>query len=93
MTYQDELKSYREMPQNTIIIDPGKFQGEARYVPELYDASMERDVDIEDDEDGSTFYIVNIVREDITAFPELAGYKTIAFYEDDQGFVYHELRK
>jgi hypothetical protein len=65
------------------ITDPGKFEGEARYMPHFYDLFLNGCAD-EDDGETLTF---NVEQDDIDEFPELADFKRVRFFEDSQGFV------
>jgi len=62
---------------------PGKFEGEARYVPYYWDVFMEGGAD-EDDGEVLTF---NVSTEDKKMFPELKRRKRVRLEETGQGFV------
>jgi hypothetical protein len=62
---------------------PGKFEGEAPYVPYFWDAYLNGAAD--DDTDGIlTFHVTD---EDRALFPELADRDAVYLYEDSNGFV------
>jgi hypothetical protein len=65
------------------INSPGKFEGEATYVPYFWDAYLNGGAD-EDDSDVLTF---NVDDSDIAEFPELTGRKTVRILQTDDGFV------
>lgn len=62
---------------------PGKFEGEARYVPYFWDIYMEGDAD-SDDGDVVTF---DVCDDDINIFGELKTVKVIGLVETEDGFV------
>ncbi len=62
---------------------PGKFEGEARYVPYFWDVYMDGGAD---DDDG-TVLTFNVSDEDKKLFPELRGRKRVKLMEQDSGFV------
>jgi len=66
-----------------IVRGPGKFEGEARYVPYLYNASLEFG-----DVPGARGVIsVEVTQEDKALFPELRRRKRVRLYERDDGLV------
>jgi len=72
------IKDYEE-----IVKGPGKFEGEARYVPyywEMYLAGFA-------DDDNGRVLSFTVTREDKGIFPELKRRKTIKLYERENGFV------
>jgi len=72
-------KFYEELTKQ-----PGKFEGEARYVPYFYDLMLEGTGEQLDDEVIS----IKITPEDIKIFPELQDYKEVLLTVDNNGFVY-----
>lgn len=62
---------------------PGKFEGEARYIPYFYDAYLDGLAD-EDDDDVLVF---QVSPEDTALFPELKQRSHVRFYVRDDGFV------
>jgi hypothetical protein len=62
---------------------PGKFEGEAPYVPYFWDAYLNGAAD--DDTNGILTF--NVTDEDRALFPELADRDAVYLYEDDNGFV------
>ena len=66
---------------------PGKFQGEARYVPYFWDQAMQGFSD-----DDGNIISVEIESRDKIIWPELRGRKRVKLWECDQGFVreYHK---
>jgi hypothetical protein len=71
-----------------IIISPSKFEGEQRYLPHFWDIYMDGGSDDEVDADDVLVSTVEVDRDDVALFPELAGRKVVRFAEDDNGFVY-----
>ncbi len=71
------------------ICSPGKFEGEPIYTPHFWCMTLDGMAD--EDEEGMAVFI--LTAEDMQTFPELVadGYSVgdrLAFYEDDNGFVY-----
>lgn len=66
------------------IIQPGKFEGEPRYVPDLWHVYLDGGAD--EDVDGTLKFI--ITDEDRTHYPELASVEYVILWEDDNGFVH-----
>ena len=92
---EEELgfRQYHEMPEGSIIRYPGKFESEARYVPEMWHVTLDGCADMDDDGQGNPTFTVEISPENIEQYPELEGFTSIRMMESDQGFVYHELLK
>ena len=72
--------------ENGVIRSPGKFEGEALYVPFFWNSYLEG---MADDDDGE-WLTFEITDDDATKFPELRGVKTLRLRESDSGFVYAE---
>lgn len=66
-----------------VIRSPGKFEGEAVYVPYFWDAYLSGMAD----RDDGTILGFDITAEDKQQFPELKGRRTIKLYQRDDGFV------
>jgi hypothetical protein len=62
---------------------PGKFQGEARYVPYYWDCYL---MGMADSDDGKVISMT-VIQEDKVLFPELKRRKVVKLIETDQGFV------
>ncbi len=62
---------------------PGKFEGEAAYVPYFWDAFMNG---MADDDDGETLTF-RVTDADRVIFPELRRVKKVRIYERSDGFV------
>ena len=62
---------------------PGKFEGEAPYVPYYWDAYLNG---FADRDDGKVLGF-DVTTEDRALFPELKGRRTVRLVETDQGFV------
>ncbi len=86
---------------NGLIINPGKFERECRYVPYYWNLSLHgAEDDIEYDEHNNVeydefmgFYVFNIGEDDIKIFPELKDISQVTVYECSQGFVYSLLEE
>jgi len=74
---------YKLNDQN-MIVSPGKFEGEARYVPYFWDLYMQGGAS---EDDGEHLYF-DVEPEDVEAFPELKGRKRVILWTSDSGFVY-----
>lgn len=73
--------SYRV--EGGIIRSPGKFEGEAVYVPHFWKIGLEG---FADRDDGKVWGF-DLTDEDKAEFPELKGRRTIKLLERDDGFV------
>jgi hypothetical protein len=62
---------------------PGKFEGEARYVPYYWSVFLEGFAD----RDDGKILSFNVSAEDKESFPELKRRKVIKLYEREDGFV------
>lgn len=89
MTREEVLKMY-EVNNRGIITSPGKFEGEALYVPHFWELVTEGFSDT--DENNDRVDCVIIYSEDIGQFPELNEkyypHAYISLFEDDNGFVW-----
>lgn len=87
MTRQELLAEYDV--RDGVIRSPGKFEGEALYVPYFWEFGLQGFSDSEDD-DGN--WVFSVSDEDRQEFPELAeqGITRITLSESDSGFVYCE---
>lgn len=65
------------------ITDPGKFEGEALYVPYFWEFFLNGGAD---EDDGDTLWF-DVSDDDRREFPELSGIARVALSEDSQGFV------
>ena len=74
----DVREKYKAMTRH-----PGKFEGEAAYVPYFYEKFL--DGLGEQRGDGTLFHVT---AQDRDVFPELKGRRTIRIRESDDGFVY-----
>jgi|SRR5208282_680668 len=74
----DVREKYKAMTRH-----PGKFEGEAAYVPYFYEQFL--DGLGEQRGDGTLFHVT---AQDRDVFPELKGRRTIRIRESDDGFVY-----
>lgn len=63
------------------VSSPGKFEGEARYVPYFWDHIHFAD------EDNGKVATWRVTHEDTLQFPELKGRKYVHLMETDSGFV------
>ncbi len=65
------------------VLRPGKFEGEAPYVPYFWDIYLNGGADRDD---GGTLGF-DVLAEDKAIFPELKRRRTVRLVETDQGFV------
>lgn len=66
-----------------LVKGPGKFEGEAVYVPYFWDAFLNGFAD----RDNGTVLGFDVTAEDKAIFPELKHRKTVKLIERDDGFV------
>lgn len=87
MTRAETLAAYR-LNAGGGIATPGKFEGEAVYVPAMWEASGDGSCDILDWPEGTESYVLDITPEDRAEWPEI-GAETVALHmqESEQGFV------
>lgn len=69
--------------ESGIIRSPGKFEGEAVYVPYFWDAYLNGFAD----RDDGTILGFDVTAEDRAMFPELKGRRTVRLYQRSDGFV------
>ncbi len=69
--------------ESGIIRSPGKFEGEARYVPYFWDVYLNGCAD----RDDGTVLGFDVSKEDKVRFPELKRRRTVKLIERDDGFV------
>lgn len=82
MTHQS-IESRFTIDRHGIIRDPGRFEGEAIYVPYFYQAYLDG---MADEDDGEVLKF-RIQKQDLEQFPELADRKTVRLYIRENGFV------
>ena len=70
------------------IVDPGKFQGEPRWLPWFYELMLDGAGMVLDWPSGETTTLVDIYAGDVVLYPELISYVVVAIEENDQGFVF-----
>ena len=78
-----EENGYTIYADSLTIADPGKFEGEPRYVLHFWDIYLDGGAD-EDDGQVLEFYVS---LEDRAQFPELGQQSTVKLVETEQGFV------
>lgn len=88
MTPKEAQDKRREIEQEHTVVDgrirdPGKFEGEAIYIPYFWDVVMSG---LADEQDGG-IASVPVDEEDKMVFPELKRRKRVRMLEDSQGFV------
>ena len=66
-----------------LVSRPGKFEGEARYIPYFHEVVMEG---FADEDDGETA-VIYLTRDDYMLFPELRGQRAIRLWYRTDGFV------
>ena len=78
METERDIQHYRD-----VVTHPGKFEGEAPYIPYYYDLYLEG---CADESEGYMLHF-DVIALDVERFPELKGHKDIYFIEQDDGFV------
>jgi hypothetical protein len=78
----EELKRKRTEYED-MVRRPGKFEGEARYVPYFWEAFLDG---FADSDDGEVIGF-RVSEQDKTLFPELKKRKWVRLYEREDGFV------
>lgn len=77
------------------ITEPGKFEGEPRYVPNMWDMVLDgcyaEDLCIPGDTTDTLYSLITLAPEDVERWPELRGVHSVVLWETDQGFVRHYL--
>lgn len=86
MTKRNEILA-RCNVENGIIVSPGKFEGEAIYMPYFFDLFLDGVYDLILDGDDGEIIKFKVCDEDKKEFPELNGVKSVAFRVTDFGFV------
>ncbi len=81
MTRQDIERDYQVV--NGRIVSPGKFEGEAVYIPYFWDAFLNG----MSDRDDGTVLGFDLTPEDKAMFPELRRKRTVRLLQRDDGFV------
>lgn len=81
MTRDDIERDFKV--SNGRITSPGKFEGEAVYVPYFWYIFLDGGAD----EDMGWKLIFHVTEGDRKMFPELGAKKRVALYERDDGFV------
>jgi hypothetical protein len=77
--------------EHGLIDSPGKFEGEAAYVPSFWALGLEggADDDIYADRDGEVpVFVFYLTDEDKKSWPALADVERLELWEADNGFVY-----
>lgn len=91
MTKEEILKTY-DVNSDGIIISPGRFEGEMRYIPKFYDWVMVGGSDqvLYDsyDRPHDLFVLDDEIKKE---FPELKSYSHILLWSDDNGFVFSDV--
>lgn len=82
MTRKELLKEYH-INASGIIVSPGKFEGEAIYVPYFWEIFLNG---CADRDDGKVLGF-DVSPEDKKEFPELKKRRTVKLYQRDDGFV------
>lgn len=78
-----------DISEHGTIQNPGKFEGEMHYVPELWNKALEGGSDYTLYDDLDTCYDVFIVNnEDRTLYDLSPDIYALVLHEDDNGFVY-----
>ena len=83
----DEYAEYLALPIGGIIQSPGRFEGESRYIPELWNLAMNGDGKEALDQKIEVF----INSDDRSRYPELENVSVVSLWIDDNGFVYSHI--
>lgn len=75
---KEKLGYYKEM-----VSGPGKFEGEASYVPYFWELYLEG---CADGDDGEVLRF-EVTKDDRRIFPELKGRRSVRLFESSEGFV------
>ena len=70
---------------------PGKFEGEPDYVQGFWHDAMMGGSQDYSDEYGTLYSEIKIVNQERDLWPDLGNAEYIVLWEDEQGFVTHEL--
>jgi hypothetical protein len=75
-----------------LIKQPGKFEGEPYWVPELWDWALDSNEDVLVEDCGTLVSVFIVDDEMIRSYPELLSpYYAVGLWETDLGFVCHYL--
>lgn len=84
MSDHSEFQEYRDMPEGSVILAPGRYEAEARWVPEFHSYAMDGMGEwVEDD-----CVAIPIDGEDVEHYPELSGFDHVLLTESDSGFIF-----
>ena len=73
--------------ENGRITSPGKFEGEAAYVPYFWDMGLDGMADEDYTDSNGAVWAFDVTADDIAFFPELKNVNRVELRESDQGFV------
>jgi hypothetical protein len=90
MTRAELEREYRV--EGNRIISPGKFNHENIWAPYFWEFYLNGETDEEYDDDGRLVTRCEIFPDDVREFPELEGFRIVEMYENDDGFVFCEVR-
>lgn len=88
---QAALAAGYETNDKGIITSPGQFEGAPLYVPAFWEYVLENGEDWTEETENDEIYVFKLSREDREHFPVLADVAELRIWEDEQGFVHHEL--
>jgi hypothetical protein len=80
------LRNYQT--ENGRIVEPGRFQGEPRWLPYFYELMLDGSGQVLDWPSGETTTLVDIYEGDVRLYPELVEYVVVAIEENSDGFVF-----
>jgi len=86
---------HANIDQHGLICDPGKFEGEPRYVPYLWNVVLDGEGETVDDPDrpDATMDLITLTDDDKRRFPALSRFDQALLWADDNGFVYCDLMR
>jgi len=91
MTRAELEATYRV--QGNRIVSPGKFEAENIWAPYFWDAAMDGGAEeITTPHNPHPVSRMKVEPDDVRQFPELEGFGAVELFEDDNGFVYCEVR-
>ena len=86
---------HANIDQHGLICDPGKFEGEPRYVQYLWNVVLDGEGETVDDPDrpDATMDLITLTDDDKRRFPALSRFDQALLWADDNGFVYCDLMR
>lgn len=90
--WRSEFGEFTVDTARDVIINPGKFEGEPRFVLDFWNCGLNGCADDEDTEDEDCpVWIFSVDTSVIDRYPLLKGVHQVRVWEDSNGFVRHEI--